>query len=162
MAFPLPGKGKWTKVDNLVFDWLLSKIPTLAELKILLYVYRHTYGFGEQERRISLDEFRHGRKKIGGDRMDDGTGLSENAVRQGIAAAVDHDLLVVRVDGRDKARTAHWYSLNFTDYHNDPDTEDDFDPNTEDDFDSDDEDENIENGEIDSENGEIDCFYDPP
>jgi len=80
-----------------------------------LYILRHTFGFGESRKRISTDEFVHGRKQKGGKRFDKGTGLSPNTVRDGLRRAVEHGFLIVEINNRDKARVTKYYSIKMKD-----------------------------------------------
>src|SRR5579859_601175 len=81
-------------------------IDNLAELKVVQYVLRHTWGFREYDaaRHITIDEFANGRKHKDSTRMDFGTGLSDKAVKEGLRRAIAHGFLLGEVDGRDKAR----------------------------------------------------------
>jgi hypothetical protein len=77
-------------------------------------VLRHTWGYQEfgTTKRITLDEFQHGRKLADGSRMDGGTGLSLSAVKDGVRRAVAHGFLVREVEAnRDKGRQSHVYCL---------------------------------------------------
>jgi len=91
----------------------LPMVETVSELKVILYVLRHTWGFQEFDKlkRITLDEFQHGRKKGDGSRLDAGTGLSANAIKDGIARAIKHGFLIQVSDGRDFGRSSHVYQL---------------------------------------------------
>jgi len=91
-----------------------ATIDNLAELKVVQYVLRHTWGFREYEtaKQITLDEFANGRKYKDGTRMDFGTGLSEKAVKEGLNRAIAHGFLICEVDDRDKARIKKYYALN--------------------------------------------------
>ena len=94
---------------------LLPSIKAATELKVVIYILRHTWGFQEFDRpkKITIDEFMYGRKREDGSRMDGGTGLSEQGVRDGIAKALEHNYIVVTVDSSDKARIEKAYMLNF-------------------------------------------------
>jgi hypothetical protein len=96
-----------------IFLSLCAMIDNLAELKVVLYIMRHTWGFREYDapKRITIDEFVHGRKRVDGSRMDLGTGLSERAVLQGLRRAIEHGIIVCYVDDRDQARVKHYYQL---------------------------------------------------
>lgn len=103
----------WSKLPHS----LIAALPTIksaSELKVILYILRHTWGFHETEKRISLDEFANGRKKRGGSRMDGGTGMSIPAIRNGIKRAIEHGFITVETDNSDKARVKKYYSLNQT------------------------------------------------
>jgi len=114
-GFPQPEQN-FSKLPHVFID-LLSEIDSLAELKVTLYVLRHTWGFSEYDKpkKITTDEFEHGRKKRDGSRMDNGTGLSTNSVRAGLEKAVERGTLTVEVDESDKARIEKRYCLNMRD-----------------------------------------------
>ncbi len=97
-------------------DWpnITAKITSLAELKVIEYVLRHTWGFQEYgiAKKITTDEFMNGRKVKDGDRFDEGTGLSNRSIIDGLRRAVAHGFLIEKVDDRDKARVKKYYMLN--------------------------------------------------
>lgn len=101
--FRLPNE--WTDIT--------ADITSLAELKIIEYVARHTWGFQEFEKYITLtvDEFMLGRKRNDETRMDRGTGLSESAAKLGIASAIEHSYIECEVDTSDKGRISKSYRL---------------------------------------------------
>src|SRR5260370_41694845 len=97
-------------------EWIniCARIKSLAELKIVQYVLRHTWGFQEYDgttKTITTDEFMHGRKRKDGTRIDEGTGLSDRGVKDGISLAIEHGYLVCEVDDHDKARIKKSYGL---------------------------------------------------
>jgi hypothetical protein len=100
-------------------DWpsITAKIDNLAELKCVEYVLRHTWGYSEYGvlKHISNDEFVGGRRRKDGSRIDEGTGLSLRAVRDGLNKAVDHGFLNEFVDDSDKGRIKKYYSLKMQD-----------------------------------------------
>ena len=88
--FPMPNE--WIDI--------CARIDNLAELKVIQYVLRHTWGFREYgiTKTISVDEFMKGRKRHDGTRMDNGTGLkSDRSVKDGIRAAIKHGYLMDKV-----------------------------------------------------------------
>lgn len=95
----------------------LPMIDSLAELKVVLYVLRHTWGFSEygKPKRITIDEFMDGRKRRNGSRMDQGTGLAKASVWDGLKRAVEHGFLLVEEDNTDLARQERYYCLNMSD-----------------------------------------------
>ena len=111
-GFELP-KENWSKLPHSIID-ALPEFTSLAELKVVLYVLRHTWGFQEfdKARRLSIDEIANGRKGINGERFDEGTGMSDNAVKDGIARAVEHGFLIVETNDDDLARIKKTYRLN--------------------------------------------------
>jgi hypothetical protein len=93
---------------------ICAHIDNLAELKVVQYVLRHTWGYHEYgiPKTISVDEFMYGRKRADGSRIDDGTGLkSDRSVKDGIKAALDHGYLICEVDDTDKGRIKKSYAL---------------------------------------------------
>jgi len=101
----------WSKMPNALIGEHFTKITSLSEMKVVLYIIRHTWGYHEDERRISLDEFMNGRKNRNGERIDNGTGMSKNSIKDGIKRAKKHGLIVVDRDERDKARIVQYYSV---------------------------------------------------
>jgi hypothetical protein len=99
-------------------EWIniCAEITNLAELKVIQYVLRHTWGYQEYDGKpklITIDEFMNGRKhKDGKSRMDKGTGLSEMSVRNGLEKAIEHGYILCDSDERDKARIKKSYTLN--------------------------------------------------
>ena len=101
--FRLPNE--WTDIT--------AKVTSLAEMKLVEYVLKHTWGYSEFDmvKKITTDEFMHGRKKKSGERVDIGTGLSNKSVIEGLQKAVAHGLLEVEIDDADKARIKKYYKL---------------------------------------------------
>src|SRR5215212_445089 len=97
-GFDIP-RQNWFKMPNNWTD-ITADISSIAELKVVEYVLKHTWGYQEYgvHKRITNDEFMHGRRRKDGDRMDKGTGLSKPSVIAGLKAAVDHGLLIEQVD----------------------------------------------------------------
>ena len=102
----------WFKLPN---DWMniTAGMTSLAEIKIVEYVLRHTWGYQEYgiSKKITTDEFMHGRKRAEGGRLDVGTGLSKQSVIDGIKKAVKDGYLIEEVDDTDKARVKKYYRL---------------------------------------------------
>src|SRR5947209_16924844 len=101
--FRLPNE--WTDIT--------ARITSLAEMKLVEYVLKHTWGYSEFDmvKKITTDEFMSGRKKKNGERIDQGTGLSKPSVIEGLNSAVKHGLLEVEIDDSDKARIKKYYKL---------------------------------------------------
>ena len=96
-------------------EWIniCAKITNIAELKIVQYVLRHTWGYQEYDepKKITIDEFMYGRKRKDKTRIDDGTGLSKQSVIDGIERAIKHGFLICERDDKDKARQKKYYQL---------------------------------------------------
>jgi len=103
----------WSKLPHVFIEYFLPRIDTLAELKLLLYLLRHTWGFDEYgiPKHITTDEFQFGRKRRDGSRYDSGTGLGNETVRRGLKAALAHNLIQVVIDDTDKGRIEKHYTL---------------------------------------------------
>ena len=104
-------KSNYSKLPHELIDEL-PNINSLSELKVILYILRHTWGFSDSEKRITIDEFCNGRKRADGTRIDGGCGISPNSVRSGLDSAVQHGYIVVEEDARDLARIKRFYSIN--------------------------------------------------
>lgn len=102
----------WFKMPK---DWtnITAGIKSIAEIKVVEYVLKHTWGYQEFGilKRITLDEFMHGRKNSDGNRIDNGTGLSDEGVRQGIRLGVADGLLEESIDARDMGRVRRSYGI---------------------------------------------------
>src|SRR5436189_3283189 len=107
--FRLPNE--WTDIT--------ATITSLAEMKLVEYVLKHTWGYSEFDmvKKITTDEFMYGRKRKDGTRIDEGTGLSKPSVIAGLKSAVEHGLLIEEIDDSDKARVKKYYSLRMTPGH---------------------------------------------
>ena len=82
---------------------------SLAEMKVIQYVLRHTWGWKNQKMcKITLKEFEEGRKHPDGTTIDKGTGLDRNSIRTGLRLAVEHGYLV-RTEHGEKGRARHFY-----------------------------------------------------
>lgn len=92
---------------------LTSEMGSIAELKVVEYVLKHTWGYQEFgiAKRISLTEFMFGRRRIDGSRMDKGTGLSKPSVIAGVKSAVERGLLIEETDNSDLGRVKKFYRL---------------------------------------------------
>lgn len=69
-----------TPTPDEVFDRFLADLSG-AELKVLLYIIRRTFGFKKQSDTISLAQLNGGIKTRKGRQLDRGTGLSLSAVK---------------------------------------------------------------------------------
>ena len=92
---------------------ITADIDGIAELKVVQYILRHTWGYQEFgiKKHITIDEFVNGRRRQDGDRMDRGTGLSERAVYDGLRKAVEDGLIEEEIDHSDRGRVKKYYSL---------------------------------------------------
>lgn len=107
-----PPTENWSKLPHALIN-ALPQVTSLAEIKVILYILRHTWGYREFEtsKTITGDEFANGRKKSDGTRIDGGIGMSEPSVRTGIKNAIEHGFIVAEVDDSDMARIEKSYKL---------------------------------------------------
>ena len=92
---------------------ITASITSLAELKVVEYVARHTWGYQEYgiKKVICIDEFMYGRKRTDGSRMDKGTGLSKQSVIDGIRRGVADGYLEEEIDDTDRGRVHKSYTI---------------------------------------------------
>ena len=99
---------------------LIAALPvfsSLAELKVVIYILRHTWGYHEYEepKQMTLDEFENGRKyragKRKGERIDNGVGMSKPSIVDGLKRAIEDGFIVTESDTKDRSRIKKFYSL---------------------------------------------------
>jgi hypothetical protein len=83
-----------TIVPDDVFDILAPRL-TEAELRVLLYIVRRTFGFKKASDRISLTQMVSGVRTQDGRVLDTGTGMSRSAVWRGIQGLLKKGILRV-------------------------------------------------------------------
>jgi hypothetical protein len=110
-GFPPPTKNFFSLPNEIIN--IIADITNISELKVILYVIRHTWGYQEFgiSKLITNDEFMHGRRHVDGTRMDKGTGLSEQAVRDGTGKAIKDGYLICDIDDSDRGRIKKSYRL---------------------------------------------------
>lgn len=84
----------FTQIPNVFFDEIYSNLG-YAELKVLLYLMRRTYGFHKKTDKISLTQFEKG---IEG--LDNGTGLARKNIFQALDSLVKKELVLINKKGR--------------------------------------------------------------
>jgi hypothetical protein len=82
-----------TPVPDILFDVLLPDLSG-AELKVLMYVIRHTNGWGKDRDNISLSQFLNGMKRKDGTIQDRGTGLSKKTLLLTIKSLVEKNMII--------------------------------------------------------------------
>ena len=110
-GFDIPEQN-WFRLPNSWTD-ITRQMKSLAELKVVEYVLRHSWGYREYgvAKRISINEFMNGRRRKDGSRIDGGTGLSNRSVIDGLRNAVKHGFLIEEIDDRDRGRIRKHYLL---------------------------------------------------
>lgn len=110
----------WTKLPNEFIEEELCNINSVAELKVILYVMRHTWGYQEYDglKKITIEEFAHGRHRRDGTQLDNGTGLGLTAVKDGVRKAVEHGYFVIEYDKSNPWRVKKLYGLKLREQEN--------------------------------------------
>src|SRR5687768_17603022 len=98
--------------DELFDVWLPVLLP--AELKVLLYIIRRTFGFKKDADAISLKQICTGITTRDGKVIDRGTGLSRRAAYQAVQSLEERGLILVdRQATEDGDNSVNVYSLVF-------------------------------------------------
>src|SRR6266516_5042669 len=84
---------RYTQVPDELFDDLMSHLSG-AELKVLLYIIRRTFGFKKDSDNISLNQMLHGITTKEGEVLDRGTGLSKKTLLETIKSLVEKNLII--------------------------------------------------------------------
>jgi hypothetical protein len=95
----------FTPIPDEFFDLLAPNLSE-AELRVLLYIMRRTFGFKKQADAISLSQLTGGIRKRNGEIQDAGTGLSKPAALKGVAGLQEKGIIAVEKrlgeDGRNE------------------------------------------------------------
>lgn len=83
----------YTQVPDALFDELLAFLQG-AELKVLLYIVRRTFGFKRDSDTISLSQMQNGITTREGKVLDHGTGLSKPALLKALRSLQDKQIIV--------------------------------------------------------------------
>ncbi|MBA4116376.1 MAG: replication protein [Rubrobacter sp.] len=105
----------YTLVPDEVFDELLTRLSG-AELKVLLYVIRRTFGFKKDFDNISLSQMLNGIVRKDGSALDRGVGLSKPTLLQALRSLQDKNIIATeRRRSADKGDQPTAYRLSFAD-----------------------------------------------
>jgi hypothetical protein len=102
-GLPRP-RANWFRMPNLIVLIIasLARERSYAEIIVLVYIIRHTWGYSEFDRpkHITLDEFEHGRMHADSDRtrIDNGTGLTRSAIQRALHRLAQRGILDVITD----------------------------------------------------------------
>jgi hypothetical protein len=101
----------YTQVPDQLFDELLPHLSG-AELKVLLYIIRRTFGFKKDSDAISLSQICGGIKKRDGTMLDEGTGLSRQTAIVAVKALELKEIIIAkRQSGDDGVHETTTYGL---------------------------------------------------
>src|SRR3954467_2721324 len=84
-----------TPVPDVVFDELLQRLDN-AELRVLLYIIRRTYGFKKSSDDISSGQMVAGIKRKDGTVRDGGTGMAKSSVTRALSGLLAKKILIAR------------------------------------------------------------------
>ena len=102
----------YTMVPDELFDELMVDLSG-AELKVLLYIIRRTYGFKKDSDNISLSQMLHGIRARDGRPLDRGVGLSKKTLLQALRSLDEqHIILTERRQSAEKGNEPTAYRLN--------------------------------------------------
>lgn len=85
----------YTQTPDELFDWVMAYL-TGAELKVLLYIVRRTFGFKKAADAISIDQLCNGIVKRDGQRLDLGTGLKRATVLEALRSLREKNLVLAQ------------------------------------------------------------------
>ncbi|MFC1960019.1 replication protein [Chloroflexota bacterium] len=106
-------KPNTTPTPDDVFDIFLTEL-THAELKVLLYIIRRTYGFKKAVDQISLKQITSGLITRKGRQLDYGAGVNRRTAQRVVKRLEDRGLITVkRVRTEDGYNHVNTYSLRF-------------------------------------------------
>ena len=108
-------KPNYTPVPDELFD---EQLPDLsgAELKVLLYIIRRTFGFKKESDNISLNQLLHGITTKEDVVLDRGTGLSKKTLLDTIRNLIEKNLIISeRRRSKEKGDEPTTYRLNILD-----------------------------------------------
>jgi phage replication O-like protein O len=103
-----------TQIPDVILDQWMADLSG-AELKVVLYVARRTFGFGKESDNISLNQIASGIKKRDGTILDRGTGLSVSSVARAVKTLEEQKILIRQININDKnEHDENTYSLNLS------------------------------------------------
>lgn len=82
-----------TQVPDTLFDELMAELSG-AELKVVLYIIRRTFGFKRQSDTISISQLLHGITKKNGEVLDRGTGLAKPTLLRALKSLTERAIIL--------------------------------------------------------------------
>ena len=102
----------YTAVPDELFDEQLADLSG-AELKVLLYIIRRTFGFKKQSDNISLNQICRGIVSKDGNVLDRGTGLSQQSVLNALKGLIQKNAIIAtKRMSKEKGNEPTTYALN--------------------------------------------------
>lgn len=106
-------KPNTTPTPDDVFDIFMTEL-THAELKVLLYIVRRTFGFKKMSDRISLKQISTGIVTRDGKQLDNGAGVNRRTAQRVVQRLEERGLITVkRVRTEDGYNHVNTYALRF-------------------------------------------------
>jgi hypothetical protein len=103
----------FTMIPDQFFDEVMSHLSE-AELRVLLYIMRRTFGFKKAQDNISLSQMVDGITTHDGQVLDRGCGLSKSAVAKGLKLLSEKRIIIAtRNQSREKGNLPTTYSLHY-------------------------------------------------
>src|SRR3954469_16113405 len=100
-----------TPVPDVLFDELLQRLDN-AELRVLLYIIRRTYGFKKSSDDISIGQMVDGIKRKDGTVLDGGTGMAKSSVTRALSGLLAKKIIVARRNqSRERGNEPTTYAL---------------------------------------------------
>ena len=90
--FPGFAQVRYTQVPDLFFD-RIAPLLSEAELRVILYIFRHTFGWKKDFDRISLAQMVDGIRRQDGSVVDLGTGMAKTSVVRGVKGLIEKRLI---------------------------------------------------------------------
>jgi Bacteriophage replication protein O len=107
------GAPQYTSVPDVLFDTLLAELEN-AELRVLLYIIRRTFGFKKDSDDIAISQMVDGIIKRDGTVLDRGTGLSRPTVKRALRGLVAKGIIVsARNQSANGGNDANTYALRY-------------------------------------------------
>jgi hypothetical protein len=102
---------RYTQVPDVLFDELMAHLSG-AELKVLLYIIRRTFGFKKDSDNISLNQICNGITTREGEVLDIGTGLSQQSAITASKRLVEiNAIIATKRTSKEKGYESTTYSL---------------------------------------------------
>lgn len=95
-----------TQVPNIILDKLMYRLPD-AELRVIIYICRRTYGFQRESDQISYSQFIDGIVKRDGTRLDGGCGLARASVSKALTNLQTLGLII-----KEESSKGNYYKVN--------------------------------------------------
>src|SRR5688572_26921777 len=100
-----------TPVPDVVFDELLQQLDN-AELRVLLYIIRRTYGFKKSSDDISIGQMVDGITRKDGTVLDGGTGMAKSSVTRALSGLLAKKIIIARRNqSRERGNEPTTYAL---------------------------------------------------